>query len=233
MAASSDNAGNASSEGPSLRTVVCGLSLPSCVFNSSNPFATSLEDLQALDASAAGAVATRTACPGFVHDEATMKWASPDGANTINCLGYSPLPFEYYTGCLPQLSGAKPCWLSISGSAEEVGAMVREAAALAPSLPGGLAVEINLSCPNIAGKPPLAYDFDKDMNVVPHPDAVAPLRGRYLGASAEEWRRGRPRWRTRPRAEVEEEMVVKRKRLEKRKSRAVRECSGNFLFYTL
>ena len=38
--------------------------------------------------------------------------------------------------------------------------MVREAAALAPSLPGGLAVEINLSCPNIAGKPPLAYDFD-------------------------------------------------------------------------
>ena len=159
-APSAQNTGNASAEGPPLRTVVCGLSLPSCVFNSSNPFATTLEDLQALDASAAGAVATRTACPGFVHDEATMKWASPDGANTINCLGYSPLPFEYYTGCLPQLSGAKPCWLSISGSAEEVGAMVREAAALAPSLPGGLAVEINLSCPNIAGKPPLAYDFD-------------------------------------------------------------------------
>ena len=39
---------------------------------------------------------------------------------------------------------------------------------------------------NIPTGAPLAYDFDKDMNVVPHPDAVAPLRGRYLGASAEE-----------------------------------------------
>ena len=141
---------------PSVATRLCGLQLPSVLFNSSNPFATHQEDLEALNASSAGAVATRTACPGFVHDEATMKWKSPDGANTINCLGYSPMPFEYYHDCLKAGTvTTKPAWFSISGYAAQCAEMIERAAALAPSLPGGLAVEINLSCPNIAGKPPI------------------------------------------------------------------------------
>ena len=43
----------ASKNEPSLATSVCGLSLSSCLFNSSNPFATNLDDLQKLEASAA------------------------------------------------------------------------------------------------------------------------------------------------------------------------------------
>ena len=85
-----------------------------------------------------------------------MKWKSPDGANTINCLGYSPMPFEYYHDCLKAGTvTTKPAWFSISGYAAQCAEMIERAAALAPSLPGGLAVEINLSCPNIAGKPPI------------------------------------------------------------------------------
>ena len=145
---------------PTLATSVCGHDLPSCLFNSSNPFATNLSDLVQLDESAAGAVATRTACPGFVHDDATMKWAASDGANTINCLGYSPNSFEYYCENLPHLSGGKPAWMSISGYAAECAAMIAKCGELAKKLPGGLAVEINLSCPNIPGKPPIAYDFE-------------------------------------------------------------------------
>ena len=38
--------------------------------------------------------------------------------------------------------------------------MIAKAGAVANQMKGGLAVEINLSCPNIAGKPPIAYDFD-------------------------------------------------------------------------
>ena len=144
----------------SIATTVCGLELSSCLFNSSNPYATTLADLQTLKNSAAGAVATRTACPGFVHDAATMKWYSPDGANTINCLGYSPKSFEYYIDSLQKLACDKPAWLSISGYASEVRDMIAKAGELAQKLNGGLAVEINLSCPNIAGKPPIAYDFE-------------------------------------------------------------------------
>ena len=38
--------------------------------------------------------------------------------------------------------------------------MIETAGALASKLPGGIALEINLSCPNIPGKPPIAYDFE-------------------------------------------------------------------------
>ena len=45
--------------------------------------------------------------------------------------------------------------------AHEVAEMIERCGALAASLPGGkMAVEINMSCPNIAGKPPPAYDFE-------------------------------------------------------------------------
>lgn len=34
---------------------------------------------------------------------------------------------------------------------------------------------------NIPTGVPLVYDLDADLKVVPHPDAMAPLQGRYLG----------------------------------------------------
>ena len=102
---------------PTTSATVCGLKLSSCILNSSNPFATTVADLKLLEASKAGAVATRTACPGFKHDDQTMKWATPDDANTINCLGYSPHTFEYYCESLRTAlaSSTKPGWMSISG----------------------------------------------------------------------------------------------------------------------
>merc|ERR1712113_165621 len=38
---------------------------------------------------------------------------------------------------------------------------------------------------NIPTGAPLVYDFDKNMQVVEHPDALAPMRGRYLMSAAE------------------------------------------------
>ena len=89
-----------------------------------------------------------------------MKWKSQDGANTINCLGYSPNTFDYYCSSLATLKSSKPAWMSISGYADQVASMLEKAGELSKSLPGGLAVEINLSCPNIPGKPPISYDFE-------------------------------------------------------------------------
>ena len=53
-----------------------------------------------------------------------MQWTSPDGANTINNLGYSPNSFEYYSeSYLTALKdSSKPAWFSISGYAHEVAA---------------------------------------------------------------------------------------------------------------
>ena len=47
---------------------------------------------------------------------------------------------------------SKPAWFSISGYAHEVAEMLERCGPLAAALPGGrMAVEINMSCPNIPG----------------------------------------------------------------------------------
>ena len=153
-----------------LSTTVAGISLGKSLLNSSNPFATSLANLQELaDSGSSGAITTRTACPNFVHDDAVHQWRSWDASsggasnNTINCLGYSCNTFEYYLQAMKDLKTSKPIFMSLSGYAGEVADMLAEVAkAFPPDDDSGktVLVEINLSCPNIPGKPPIAYDFD-------------------------------------------------------------------------
>jgi len=38
---------------------------------------------------------------------------------------------------------------------------------------------------NIPTGVPLVYELDDDLNVIPHPDAIAPLQGLYLGDLAD------------------------------------------------
>ena len=38
---------------------------------------------------------------------------------------------------------------------------------------------------NIPTGVPLVYDLDKDLKVIPHKDAIAPLQGRYVGNQEE------------------------------------------------
>jgi len=147
----------------SLSTTVAGITLKKTLLNSSNPFATSFKDLQLLaDSKASGAIATRTACPNFVHDDTKHQWRNYESGNTINCLGYSCNSFEYYINTVKHdLKTDKPVFISISGYAQEIATMLEETANSFPeSSEKNVLVEINLSCPNIAGKPPIAYDFD-------------------------------------------------------------------------
>lgn len=97
---------------------------------------------------------------------------------SLNTLGYSPLPLEDYLRFVQQISDnlqshhrgsnsltnkkptAKPIIISVTGSAQEVTQCYRLVSALQPQVLMPLAMEINLSCPNIPGKPPPAYDAE-------------------------------------------------------------------------
>jgi dihydroorotate dehydrogenase (fumarate) len=152
-----------SSVTPSLCTQVAGITLSKVLLNSSNPFATSVDDLQSLaDSPASGAFATRTACPNFEHDDAKHKWRYDKVGNTINCLGYSSQTFEYYIDAVKQVhtTSSKPAFISLSGYANEIADMVQQLGTAFADALGTILVEINLSCPNIPGKPPIAYDFE-------------------------------------------------------------------------
>ncbi|KAI4753319.1 FMN-linked oxidoreductase [Aureobasidium sp. EXF-3400] len=82
---------------------------------------------------------------------------------SLNTLGYSPTPLDTYLQWIEQIVAAspnmkpKPFIVSVTGSPEEVAECYTRVAALAARISAPLAVEANLSCPNIANKPPPAY----------------------------------------------------------------------------
>ena len=158
------------------------LSIHPPLLNSASPWATTKDQLLSLlRHPSTGAVTTRTALlpRGFAHDDAVHRYAFFDPAAgalasgfdddaekgklaSVNCLGYSPLPLAEYLDIIRELAAvqgvpAKTIIISVTGSPEEVAESYNRIAALAPSISLPLAMEINLSCPNIPNAPPPAY----------------------------------------------------------------------------
>lgn len=151
--------------------------------NSANPWATTLEDLKALyDCPYTGAVTTRTSLyTGFGHDPSKHQFTLFDAAThnseqdqdklsghenaSLNTLGYSPLTLETYLDFIRTIAATssplrpgKGFLVSVTGSPGDVVQCYKLIATTQAQVPFALAMEINLSCPNIPGKPPPAYD---------------------------------------------------------------------------
>lgn len=155
------------------------------VINSANPWATTLSDLQTLfDSPFTGAVTTRTSLlDGFDHDPSIHQFAFFDPAThtpsqpnnqpaspstqtaTLNTLGYSPHPLSYYLTAIRTITTShhnptKPFIISITGPPKDILTAYQQITALQATLPTTpLAVELNLSCPNIPSLPPPAYSL--------------------------------------------------------------------------
>jgi dihydroorotate dehydrogenase (fumarate) len=157
------------------------------LLNSSNPWCTSLAQLQELYASKyTGAVTTRTSLlNGFPHessihqftffDPKTLsasptnidKGSTPSQTGSLNTLGYSPTPLSEYlsyikiiSDSLPALKDGehyKPFIISVTGSEDDVAECYKLITAHQKHVQMFLAMEVNLSCPNIPSKPPPAY----------------------------------------------------------------------------
>ncbi|KAI9158100.1 putative dihydroorotate dehydrogenase A (fumarate) [Paramyrothecium foliicola] len=95
---------------------------------------------------------------------------------SLNSLGYSPITLQEYLKVLQQLADELPdvtktIIISVTGSAEDVRGCYDTISQAASSIRFPLAMEINLSCPNIPGKPPPAYDgpaLSKYLAILPH-----------------------------------------------------------------
>ncbi|MBI4043852.1 MAG: dihydroorotate oxidase [Candidatus Diapherotrites archaeon] len=129
---------------------------PSRIMNASGPLCTWEQELNALGESASGAIVLKTTTfepragndrPKYFENE----WGS------INSNGLENLGYKKYCELIPKLKRFnKPVISSLSGfSLEEFTTMVG-----ALDQAGADILEINLSCPNIAGKPQVAYDFE-------------------------------------------------------------------------
>ncbi|KAL7944689.1 hypothetical protein V8C42DRAFT_325584 [Trichoderma barbatum] len=83
---------------------------------------------------------------------------------SLNTLGYSPLPLAEYLSIISSLASSlqpstppKTIIVSVTGSPSEILACHTLISAHSPTVPFPLAMEINLSCPNIPNLPPPAY----------------------------------------------------------------------------
>ncbi|EZG81820.1 dihydroorotate dehydrogenase [Gregarina niphandrodes] len=173
------------------------LSISPPLLNACCPWSTTLEHLQALyDSPYTGAITFRTSMiKGYPDDTSVHQYAffavgravssaernvvasSPETMNTtLNTIGFSPIPLSEYLGMINDIvkdekTPSKLLIISVTGPAEEVAqgyAMIAEVAARSPHL--RLAIEINLSCPNIANKPPPAYNLPM---FIEHLDSIA------------------------------------------------------------
>ncbi|EFX03287.1 dihydroorotate dehydrogenase [Grosmannia clavigera kw1407] len=154
------------------------------LLNTANPSATDLGQLTALyDCPHTGAVTTRTSLvAGFGHNPDVHQFAlfdttphdpaaSDAKTASLNNLGYSPLPLDQYLTFVKQIASRsqaqtaarkKGFLISVTGQPDDVAECYRRIAAAQRDLPDPnavpLAMEVNLSCPNIPNAPPPAYN---------------------------------------------------------------------------
>ena len=135
------------------------------LLNTASRWATTEAELTELyNCTSTGAITVRTSLlQGFNDDPAIHQYCFFDGSSkspsSLNTIGYSPITLPEYIDIIHKITisstNHKPVIFSVTGSAAEVAKCVDLLAS--SSCRSYAAAELNLSCPNIPGKPPPAY----------------------------------------------------------------------------
>lgn len=145
-----------------LSTTIAGVRFPSCFMNAAGALCVTREELVALGQSGSGAIVTKsmTVEPRQGNPEPRY-YGFPGGS--INSMGLPNLGYKAYAELIPDLKRfGKPVIASVAGLCEDdfpIIATVINAAQ--PDL-----IEVNLSCPNIPGKPQIGYDPETSERVI-------------------------------------------------------------------
>lgn len=139
-----------------LSTTIAGIRFPSCFMNASGALCVTKEELIALGRSRAGAIVTKSmTVEARQGNPAPRYYGFPGGS--INSMGLPNLGYKAYAEFIPELKRlGKPVIASVAGLCEDDFPVIAQAINEAqPDL-----IEVNLSCPNIPGKPQIGYDAE-------------------------------------------------------------------------
>lgn len=131
-----------------------------CLMNASGIHCSNAKELNEVDQSLAGTFVTKTATlkPREGNPEPRFDW---DNLGSINSMGLPNLGLDYYLDYAEKKENEnpdKPYFLSVTGlTEEEIHQVLNKVNA---SSFHGL-TELNLSCPNVPGKPLTGYDFEQ------------------------------------------------------------------------
>ena len=143
----------------STKTVLGGFEFDNCLMNAAGVWCMTKEELEGVKDSAAGTFMTKTATLDYRAGNPEPRYQNvPLGS--INSMGLPNQGLDYYLDYLLELQAREPertFVLSLVGmSPDETHAILKKVEA---SDFWGL-TELNLSCPNVPGKPQIAYDFE-------------------------------------------------------------------------
>lgn len=154
---------------PDLQTTVAGMPLATCLYNASGPRSGTAAALQKIAKSQAGAVLSKSATLLSQNGNPQPRtWHSPDGLASFNSEGLPNNGIDYYISesTIDEAMGDafdenKPYFVSLSGKTLEDNLKMLRKIAAAPTRRRISTLELNLACPNVIGKPIIAYDFDQ------------------------------------------------------------------------
>jgi len=144
---------------PSLLTDLAGIQLQTCLWNASGPHCTTESELMdlakdpytAMVVSKSTTLAPRDGNPGIRYAEI------PEQQSTINSTGLANLGYQFYNHMAHVIQPYKPYTISVSGMNPDDNLTMIHTLADNPNIS---AIELNLSCPNLVGKPQIGYDFE-------------------------------------------------------------------------
>ena len=149
----------------STATKVGQFTFDNCLMNAAGVHCMTKEELAEVEASAAGSFVTKTGTLKARPGNPEPRYVNvPLGS--INSMGLPNNGFEYYLDYVIELQkqpNTKNHFLSLVGlSPEETDTILKK---VQDSDYEGL-VELNLSCPNVPGKPQIAYDFETTTEIL-------------------------------------------------------------------
>lgn len=137
-----------------LSTTIAGVTFPSCFMNAAGALCVTRDELVALGKSRAGAIVTKSMTVEARQGNPEPRYYGFPGGS-INSMGLPNLGYRAYAELIPELKQfGKPVIASVAGLCEDdFPAIAATINAAQPDM-----IEVNLSCPNIPGKPQIGYD---------------------------------------------------------------------------
>lgn len=150
---------------PSTATTIGNFAFDNCLMNAAGVYCMTRQELAEIEASAAGSFVTKTGTLEERQGNPEPRYFDT-ALGSINSMGLPNLGFQYYLDYVIELQDqpqSKNHFLSLVGlSPEETHIILK---AVQASEYQGL-VELNLSCPNVPGKPQIAYDFETTESIL-------------------------------------------------------------------
>ncbi len=148
----------------SLKTTLAKIPLQSYFFNASGPKCTTIEQLEALGASKSAVILSKSCTVEPREGNPEPRYVSL-AFGSINSMGLPNLGYKKYGEFAPLLKSKynKPYFVSVSGLKLQDNLKIIEHLNNVPEID---AIELNLSCPNIVGKPQVCYDTEQTEEVL-------------------------------------------------------------------